>query len=395
MPRASRLSHILIIALIAVGVEIVVVRNAMGLSLSRIVPATLRLRFNGADAGINAAVASQLLVMESRANALAAQDYAQRALLRDPLMAEAARDSGVAAGLLGRTDALKRRLDYSLWVSRRDLPTLLGEIEQRVAAGDIAGALRYYDIALRSSGSAGTVLMPVLVKAVNDAPVRTALIGYINHHRPPWTQSYYDALLQTGRDWRALASVTRGLVAAKVPLAGDAVDQAIRTVAEAGHPAEAYGIYLAKTGSAEQQALRNGNFTSTEGTSPFDWNLTQEAGRQAVIADGQLRIDVARDTNGSVVSQLLILSPGRYRFRAKLDQDGDPGNALPYWRISCFPGSAEAGRMEARMVDAQRGWSGEFVVPPDCKAQELALIARAADAATTYSVSDAAISATR
>lgn len=395
MPRAGRLSYFLIIALIAVGVEIMVVRNAMGLSLSRIVPATLRLQFNDADARTNAAVASQLLVTESRANALAAQTYAQRALLRDPLMAEAARDSGVAAGLLGQPDAMKRRLDYAFSVSRRDLPTLLGEIEQRVAAGDIAGALRYYDIALRASGSAGTILMPVLVKAVGDAPVRTALVDYIGRHRPPWTQSYYDALLRTGGDWQALASVTRGLVGAKVPLAGDTVDQAIRTVAEAGHPAEAYRIYLAKGGNAGQQTLRNGGFISSEATSPFDWNLAQDAGRQAVIADGQLRIDVARDTNGSVVSQLLMLPPGRYRLGAKLALEGASGNSLPYWTISCFPRAVEVGRVEARMADGQSGWSGEFVVPSGCEAQELSLIARAADAAATYNVSDAAISAIR
>jgi len=396
MPRASRLFPVLAIALVAAAVEIAVMHNAMGLSLSHVMPASLRVQFNGSDARTNATIASELLASASPANARAAQDYARRALLRDPLVAEAARNAGAAAGLLGHPDAMKRRLDYSLWLSRRDLPTLLGQIEERVGANDIAGALHFYDIALRASGNAGTVLVPVLVQAVEDATVRAELIAYIARYRPPWTQTYFDALLRTSRDWQALAAVTRGLLEARVPLARDTTDQAIRTVVDAGHPAEAYGMYLAKAGTIGRQALRNGNFTSFEGTSPFDWNLMQDAGRQAAMVDGQLSIDVVRDTNGPVAHQLLMLRPGHYRLQAKLAVEGEPDNALPYWVVVCLPRNVGIGRVEAsRLLDGGNGWSGEFTISPDCEAQKLILNVRAMDTAITYKVSDVSVDAMR
>src|SRR3546814_1290750 len=62
----------------------------------------------------------------------------------------------------------ERLLAYSQKLSRRDLRTQLMAIELAVAQGDISGALRHYDIALRTKKNAPELLFPVLTSALPD-----------------------------------------------------------------------------------------------------------------------------------------------------------------------------------------------------------------------------------
>src|SRR3546814_20250863 len=94
----------------------------------------------------------------SEADQARAVTIARDALQHDPTAVEAV--ATLAADAFARGDQAKgeRLLAYSQKLSRRDLRTQLMAIELAVAQGDISGALRHYDIALRTKQHAPELL---------------------------------------------------------------------------------------------------------------------------------------------------------------------------------------------------------------------------------------------
>src|SRR3546814_3599342 len=62
-------------------------------------------------------------------------------------------------------------------------------IELAVAQGDISGALRHYDIALRTKKNAPELLFPVLTSALPDPAIRTELVKTLGG-QPKWAAGF-------------------------------------------------------------------------------------------------------------------------------------------------------------------------------------------------------------
>lgn len=91
-------------------------------------------------------------------------------------------------------------------LSQRELGTHVWLIEDYVLREDITGALKHYDLALSTSVEGRKALMPILIAAVDDARIRTALVPYIQRRRP-WVYDFFSSALSGKLQYLSLAKL--------------------------------------------------------------------------------------------------------------------------------------------------------------------------------------------
>jgi hypothetical protein len=311
----------------------------------------LVLKLQPADARAHATLADRAArqVASDRLAAPRIGRLATAALQRDPTIVAAWRLLALSAGLQGHENLSARLFFFSQRLSRRDLPTQLWMIEWRVRQNDVAGALRHYDIALRTSPSSSELLMPILVAATSEPKIIDPLAAVLRRD-PPWSRSFYTRfaegapsaenavrlLAQIGRD-RGLSNRE-----ALVPL--------VARFAERGHGAAALQVYRLVGGGdgGAPGLIRNGGFERSNVVPPLDWQLSEEAEYGAVQEPienaGQgtvLSIRAESGAGGTVARQMLVLRPGAYRLRLRGGRVVDRLPARLYWSLKCAGGSRE------------------------------------------------------
>jgi len=311
-----------------------------------------------------------------------AERLAQKALRHDATSVEAVVALGLGAELAEDHAKARRLFAYSERLSRRNLPTQLWAVEDTVARGDIPGALRHYDIALRTSKAAQEVMFPVLVSAIGEASIRSALVRTLAH-RPGWWSDFVDYVAVNGSD---LPNSGRFFLALrKAGIAVPAADQAAVTdgLLKRQMISEAWEFYAATHPGAERSKSRDPEFRNdVDSPTGFDWNTVADGGIDATIrpGDGMLDFSVPASIGGAIVQQVQMLPAGKYLLTGRSAEIDQAEGARPYWMLSCANGR-ELGRLVLPDSDKQQGrFSGQFTVPQDCPVQTLALIARPSDA---------------
>jgi hypothetical protein len=177
---------------------------------------------------------------------------------------------------------------------------------------------------------------------------------------PPWRERL--VRLSAGRPGeRQLAALLTGLETAPAP----------------SDPAQASAEgYIAWVGALPDEALAHvrgvydGEFRQLPGAVPFNWALSGGTRVEpGAASSGGVLVAQAGSRAGTHARQLLVLSPGRYRFA--VDGAATPGSGMA-WRISCRSGVG----LVALPLPAESGpdfVEGSFIVPPGCGLQELVL----------------------
>lgn len=125
-------------------------------------------------------IADQLfMASQTQASLNTVERMARRALRQQPLNASAVRLLGYVADARGEKDRARKLIASAANLSRREFGAQLWLIEDAVARGDTIGALRHYDIALRSTASSQAILIPTLTGALGDPNVRKGLAPYV------------------------------------------------------------------------------------------------------------------------------------------------------------------------------------------------------------------------
>ena len=158
----------LALALLAVVLGFMSVRDSLANALAKADAARAHALAPG-NGVISALYAQELF--SSRPNTdprSSAAQAARDALLDDATAADALTVLAFQAQLRGDREKADAIFRYSSQLSRRELRPRLWQIEAAVARGDIAGALRQYDIALRTSKEAGPLLYPTLGAAMAE-----------------------------------------------------------------------------------------------------------------------------------------------------------------------------------------------------------------------------------
>jgi hypothetical protein len=355
----------------------------------------LRAGADGWLAGENPVVAARWAPGKARAAMAAARSYVGRGKVADPqvrrlvadaldgdatlpsaielaaLEANEAGDHGKAARLFHLSDA----------ISRRSLPTRLWLIQTSVDRGDVAGALRDFDIALRTSTDAPKLLFPVLARASDD-PTLVAPIARLLDRPSDWRLTFLrDAVTDYGaapgiaavtlrmrdRSWLIANQIDETVIGELI--AQDRYAEA-RVVQDAFHPI-----------THDEGLIRDPAFADDGARYPFGWRIEEqgEIGARRSRANGRsvLTYQSLSDGSGPVATQLLILPPGRYRLVTRTALHAADETAVPFWTVTC----AEEGGPQITLLDQpQTGLAeADFVTPPDCGAQWLTLNLRGSD----------------
>lgn len=327
-----------------------------------------------------------LTAQPTQANRGEARRLARLAVEQDPTAVRAFVTLGLDAQVRGDMPRARRLFAYAQALSRRELQTQLWAIEDAVARDDIPGALRQYDIALRTSRTAPDLLFPVLAKAIADPPIRTALIETLAA-KPAWSAAFVDYVVGNGPGARANAAFFQGLRRGGVPVTEEASAMTINALIAGGMLNDAWSYYAGLRPGADRRVSRDPHFTAkVDYPAPFDWLPVNDSNVTASIRrddeGGVFEFSTPSGVGGPLLSQLQMLPPGTYRLEGRGTGPDPQGESYLYWKLSCGDGR-ELGRVDLRgSTQAGERFSGSFTVPEACAVQTLSLMAPASTSAS-------------
>jgi hypothetical protein len=310
----------------------------------------------------------------------------RRALERDVTLPAALELAALDAGASGDAKRQARLFQLSDAISRRSLATRLWLIQHAVDAGDVPGALRHFDIALRTSPAAPDVLFPVLARAASDPGLAGPLAALLD--RPSdWRLAFLHYAITDGHaaaDMARVIAVMRDRDAVRTGkidqvLVGQLVSE--RRFAEALQAQDALDGRPARPG-----LVRDPDFSDPHAAYPFGWGLSEsgDAGAARGVVSGRpaLTYESLPGGAGPVANQLLVLQPGGYRLAVQTAASPGEGASTPYWTVTCGQdGGPQIALLEQPMTAG--AWAArDFTVPADCPAQWLALTLRSSDVPT-------------
>lgn len=309
---------------------------------------------------------------------------AAMALRQDPTAVAAASALGIDAQLHGNTRVARRAFHYAMVLSRRDLQAQLWAIEDSVARGDVAGALRHYDIALRTSRYAPDLLFPVLAAAVADPKIRNAVVRTLAA-KPAWNGFFVDYVAGHGPDPQSIANLFIALARSGVVVSPNAQRAAVDGLVEAGRLDQAWSYYRLIRPGARRNESRDPTFVAAlDSRSVFDWRPRNDVGINSSIQpngkQGVFEFAIASGVGGPLLEQSLLLLPGPYRLRGISQDLTASEGSEPYWTLSCQATKAEIGRFDLSPSEGAKDFEGYFTVPQDCPLQILQLVGRPSDA---------------
>lgn len=319
----------------------------------------------------------------SEADRARAVAIARDALRHDPTAVEAVATLAADAFTRGDQTEGERLLAYSQKLARRDLRTQLMAIELAVAQGDIPGALRHYDIALRTKKNAPELLFPVLTSALPDPAIRTELVKTLGG-QPNWGARFINHAARSEVDPAASAAFFRALQARRVPVPDAAGVAVINRLLAAQLFDDAWAYYAAAHPGSDRRQSRDPAFTNmVEARTVLDWTAVNGVGVSTAILpeaqNGLFDFTVSMGNGGSLLQQLQMLPAGDYILEGHSIGIEQPARSRPYWIVRCQTGG-EIGRVELPNSSQAGGrFQGAIRVPADCPVQMLALVARSTD----------------
>lgn len=385
-----RLLTVSLIAVMGIGLEVGVLKSGIARNHASI-GAAIAAAVSPEDARAVAGIANSLISADASADdRRRASALAVRSLRRDPTLADSARNIGLLSAMRTGSAPPVRALDYAQRLSRRDLPTQLWWIEHNVTKGSVVGALRHFDIALRSSPVAGKALVPVLIRALED-PTLIEPIAALIATKPPWATGYLLTLAQTPGSNTNLASLFNALARRGTPIEPVVIDNVVRRLVDAGQVADAASIDAHYRGVRPGTLLRNGSFEHPISNRLFDWQVGDAGGITAAVdandSDTALHFSVTEGDRGLIVKQMLALPPGRYRLHGMGSTTLRGADVLPNLTVQCVGAAVEQKQGSVALPTAATltPIAVDFIVPASgCTGQTLTLTAAELSASSDY-----------
>ncbi len=380
MPGGAAIARRLLLAALALGLALLAGLRAAGASLRDDDPERA-LRLNASDA------VALVLRMDRRLVQLGGVGHdpaaltaaARRALRSEPLSPGALRQIGLAADAASDHNRARALMLISNRVSRRDLGAHGWMIADRVAVGDIAGALDHYDLALSTDDRAAALLFPVLSAALVDPQIRSAFSPLIGKARP-WMAGFLGHAIASNARPQDLAE----MVMARGGLPGEPGYGALETqlltqlvAREQYAAAYRYGLSL-RGGRAG--ALSEVGFTEqamNPALAPLTWQLTDQPEVRARRDDAsRLAVLAASNARGVAAGRVLFLRPGAYHFTQAVAPLPQTEPAPLTWELRCLP-PGPSDLIWRQVVPASQSatrYRSAITIPGQCQAQQLSLI---------------------
>lgn len=338
----------------------------------------LALRLGAASAETRGAAARALLNQTAEEGVRErAERLAREALRKDPTVLSAWSALGLLRAGADDLDGANAIFSALGRYAQRDLPTQLWLIDQRVRQGNIEGALRHYDIALRTKKSSDEVLLPVLVDATRE-PAVNARLAPLLAERPNWERSFLVRLAGSSPDNARLAQLLEDVYREDTAGMDDALVNIARRMAAEDAAGPAWRVFRLVAEREASEPVRNAAFERNNRWPPFDWELPDEGAVTALIANHPsdrgrvLDVRLASDARGEAARQLLSLPPGPYQLFGEAGAYDDVLVARIDARLVC---TGPGGSVLAQGAVPTGGLRtiGTFTVPQDCPSQLLLL----------------------
>lgn len=317
-----------------------------------------------------------------------ADHLARLALQQDPTALHAVVTLGLNALVRGDVAMARRLFGYSESLSRRDLPTQMWDINDE--HNGVSAVLLHYDIALRTSRNASTLLFPVLASAISNPTIRASLVKTLAR-RPVWADGFIYYVIGSGTDLEAMTSLFYALLHQGFVIPDNVSASLISALIGAKRLDQAWAYYTAIHPDADRRRSRDPDFkNNNEAPSPLDWVPINDGSISAVIQPrdsdgGALSFTAPTSVGGPVVQQIELLPPGNYILNGRSEGIDQSSDARPFWSLNCLDGH-ELGRIDLPNSAAANGrFSGRFTVSADCPVQALKLNIRPSDKITGIS----------
>ncbi len=246
-------------------------------------------------------------------------------------------------------------------------------------------ALYYADVLLRSGAVPSNFVMPALAQMVQSKGNGEQELLKVLAQNPPWRRGFFEAVYGYLSDGAVPLRAFMALKDTKAPASVQELNAYQRFLVANKLYELAYYVWLQFLPAQDLDNagfLFNGDFERTPSGSPFDWQLPREtnamvdfapksekdAGRALIVGFSSGRAEFEG------VSQLIMLTPGRYKVEGsyKSDLDGPRG---VLWTISCAGGQILG--QSQRFIGLAQDWRRfefSFSVPEKgCAVQSLRL----------------------
>ena len=326
--------------------------------------------------------AAQLLVTGTRLDDPRVVILARAAVARDATLGTPYRILGFAHEAEGDLSAADRLVGYAGKLSRRDLAVQLWLINRAVSRNDVPGALEHFDIALRTSDVAPTILFPILANAVSEPEVVRALAPRLATAR--WTQSFVSSAIDSGPSLSGMVMLAQAMNRQHTPFPPETIRQLANRMVET-RTYTLLGQFRAITPArpAEGQAVSDPTFNHPVNVPSFDWVLGEDSlAIVARVSDGGqgsgMTFELAEATIGTQLArQLQTLAPGRYRLSITGASNIADAAQSPVWTVACAEATKQLALLEMPTGRVSTIRQIVFDVPQhNCAAQLLVLSTR-------------------
>jgi hypothetical protein len=327
----------------------------------------------------------QLNAVEAPQYPVPAGEFAENALLPDPLnprairilgqLADYAKDNGRAESLM----ALAAR--YSLGESA----AVAWMLQKSLKTNNYAQVMYYADVLLRSRPQISEYILRELGNLAENKDASGELKKLLDTN-PPW-RSYFFALLPTSvRDARTPLNFLLSLRDSSNPPTNMELGPYLQALIDHKLYELAYYTwlqFLPQTELGSAGFLFNGNFELAPSGLPFDWTLVPGSGvtidRVRMPEQSQGRALFIDFQYGRVdyhsIRQMVMLAPGTYQFSARYKGDLAGPRGLK-WRIGCVDGATPVGE-SPMIIGKTEAWKDidiSFTVPQgSCRPQMVKL----------------------
>lgn len=397
-PKRGRVFARFVLVSVALVAATAVLRFGVATSLSRHDPIEAA-QIAPNDAAIAVAAARALSGKDTVHQSRDVRRLIDVALARDVTDPTSIEFKSLQSGADGNHRREARLFSLSDRVSRRSLPTRLWLIQHAVDRGDLVGALKNFNIALRTSTDAPAVLFPVLARASND-PTLAMPIAQLLDQPSDWRLPFLHYAITDGdaaagiaaivlrirnRTWMTENEFDGALVA---ELVTEGLFTQASAVQDSFHPVP-----------ARNALVRDSSFADSTTRYPFGWLFEQKgdigAERSRIAGRTALTYQSLPGGVGPVGTQLLLLQPGSYRLKIRTASPPTDLTAPPLWTLTCAgdQGAQIALLNQPPARDSEA--SADFTVKPECVAQYLVLYLRESDVPAGQTGAISAVSITR
>jgi hypothetical protein len=375
-----------IVAALLVAVQ--VVRNAAVQAFAVNSPASASKAWSGHPASEIGVAMTDIAVASRARRAIPSSAFGEiaDAAVKAPLAPEPFLVRGVRAGLAGDSASAERAFAAAQWRDPRSLPAAYFLADHYMRSGQVRPGMRQVAALARLSPGGGTAAIPYLSQYAADSANWPA-VRELFRANPPLAQPVLAALALDMRTVPAVLALAdpkqRGNPQWLAPL--------VDTLIKAGDYPRARSVWARFAGGGAQsgELIHDAAFADPVTPPPFNWLLTSSTvGLAERQKGGRLHVLFYGDEDGTLASQLLLLSAGTYRLSMKLLGEPSRAHSLT-WSLWCDKAAQPVSSVTLD-VAAARGW--QFQVPAGCGAQWLKLSGTSADIPQQDDVSVAGLS---